>query len=370
MKISFVNYKEEFKKIGEEVLREIKRVLSNGDLILRGDVEKFEKDFADYVGTRYAVGVNSCTDALIISLKAVGIKAGDEVITVSHTFWASIEAIIHCGAVPVLVDVGNDYLINTLKIEEKITSKTKAILPVHLNGRVCDMDRIMEIAKKYNLKVIEDAAQAVGATFRGKMAGSFGNAGCFSFYPSKILGCYGDGGVITTDNPYIKKIAWLLRSHGQGINTKDYPILYVGWTSRLHNIQATILNIKMKYLTGWIKKRKEIAERYDEELRDIKQIKLPPEPNEFNNDSYQNYVIRAEKRDDLFKFLSENGIETLIKDPVPNHLQPAFTYFYGIPNLPLSEQLCEEVISLPIHPDLTQEQTEYIIKIIKDFYGG
>ena len=368
-KVPFINYGIEYGKIKEEVLGELDRILTNGDLILRKDVEDFEKSFAKYIGTKYAVGVNSCTDALIISLKAVGIKPGDEVVTVSHTFWASIEAIIHCGATPVLVDVGKDYLMDVNELEKAITYKTKAIIPVHFNGRVCDMETICKIAKKHNLFIVEDAAQAIGAEFKHKKAGSFGNAGCFSFYPSKILGAYGDGGMITTNEPYIKRMAWLLRGHGQGIKTKDYPILYAGWSSRLQNIQATILNIKMKYLDGWIKKRKEIAIMYNDGFNGLKQVKLPPIPDENHTDVYQNYVIRAEKRDELFTFLKENEIETLIKDPVPNHLQPAFTYNYGVKSLPISEQLCEEVISLPMYPDLTNEQVEYIIQKVKEFYG-
>lgn len=367
--ISFVNYKTEYKQLREEVLSELDRVLTNGDLILRGDVEKFEKDFAEYVGTKYAIGVNSCTDALIFALKALGVKARDEVITVSHTFWASIEAIIHCGATPVLVDVGEDYLLDVEKLENAITPRTKAILPVHLNGRVCDMDKIMELAKKYNLRVVEDAAQAIGATYNGKMAGSFGDAGCFSFYPAKILGCYGDGGIITTNSPFMKRMAWLYRAHGQGIKSKDYPIIYCGWTSRLHNVQAAILNLKMKYLDGWVKRRREIAKLYNEGLSKISQVKIPPQSDNVRQDAYQNYVIRVEKRDELHEYLKENGIETLIKDPVPNHLQPAVTYFYGVTNLPMSEQLCEEVISLPMYPQLTEEEINYIIKTIENFYA-
>ena len=365
-KVSFVDYIQEYNHIGKETLKAIEKALSKGDLILREDVETFEKDFAKYIGTKYSIGVNSCTDALVIALRACGIKQGDEVITVSHTFWATIEAIVHCGATPVLMDVGNDYLMKAHELEEFITEKTKAIIPVHFNGRVCDMDMVMKIAKKHNLYVIEDAAQAIGATFRGNMAGSFGDAGCFSFYPSKILGAYGDGGIITTNNPYIKRQAWLLRAHGQGIKTKDYPILGYGWSSRLQNIQAAALNVKMKYLGGWIKRRKEIAGIYDEGLKNT--VKIPPQSSEYNNDSYQNYVIRAEKRDGLFEHLKENGIETLIKDPVPNHLQPAFTERYGIKKLSLSEQLCEEVISLPMHPYLTDEEVNYVIIKIREFY--
>ncbi len=368
MKVSFVNYIREFKEIGHLTLKAIENALSKGDLILRKDVDDFERDFAKYIGCRYGIGVNSCTDALIIGLKAVGVGPGDEVITVSHTFWASIEAIIHCGATPVLVDVGEDYLMSHIELEKAITPRTKAIIPVHFNGRVCNMDEIMSIARKNNLFVVEDAAQAIGATYKGRKAGSFGDVGCFSFYPSKILGAYGDAGMIVTNDLYIKRQAWLFRSHGQGIKTKDYPILDAGWSSRLQNIQAAVLNVKLKYLDGWIEKRRNLAKKYNEAFSKINQITIPPESNEINNDSYQNYVIRADRRDELAEFLRENGIEILIKDEVANHKQPAWTYRYGNIRLPLSEQLADEVISLPMHPHVTEEESDYVISKVKEFY--
>ncbi len=364
-RVPFVNYPLQYKNLRREIDAVIKDVLLRGDLVLRKDVEKFEKNIAFFVGTKFAVGVNSCTDALIFSLKAAGIKKGDEVITVSHTFFATIEAIHHCGAKPILIDVREDFLMDPEKIEKVITKKTRAILPVHLNGRVCEMDKIMRLAKKYNLIVIEDAAQSLGAKFNGKMAGSFGITGCFSFYPAKILGALGDGGIVTTNNKNIAEKIHLLRNHGQKTKTK---IVCYGFTSRLHNLQAAVLNVKFKYLPKWIRRRREIAQIYSKGLLDISEIKLPSAPRADVRffDAYQNYVIRAQKRDELFNHLKENGVETLIKDPIPLHFHIAL----GLSQfkLPYTERLAKEVISLPMYPELTNKQVEYAISCVCNFY--
>lgn len=364
MKVPFVNYSLQYRNLREDLDSEIKRVLESGDLILRKDVEDFEKNLAEFVGTKYAIGVNSCSDALIFSLIAAGVKGGDEVITVSHTFFATIEAIHHVGAKPILVDIGEDFLMDADKIEEKITEKTKAIIPVHLNGRVCQMDKIMEIAKKHNLKLIEDAAQALGARFSDKKAGSFGLAGCFSFYPAKVLGCLGDGGAVVTDDEKIAEKVHLLRNHGQKTKTE---IICFGFTSRLHNLQAAILNVKIKHLEKWLLRRREIAEIYNKGLKDVKGAKIPFMDGPKNYDIFQNYVIKVDKRDELYDFLRHKEVETLIKDSVPNHLQeaPGLSGF----NLPVSERLAKEVISLPMYPELNQEQIQYVINCIKEFYN-
>ncbi|MGB9743318.1 MAG: DegT/DnrJ/EryC1/StrS family aminotransferase [Minisyncoccales bacterium] len=365
-KVPFVNPSKQYQMIKDKVLKTIDDVLSRGDLILRKDVEEFEKNIAAYVGTKYAVGLNSGTDTMFLSLKVLGIGPGDEVITVSHTFIASIAVIVNCGAKPILVDVKDDFTIDVDKIEEVIGEKTKAIIPVHLNGRVCEMDRLMEIARKHNLIVIEDAAQALGAKFKSKQAGSFGLAGSFSLYPFKALGCFGDGGILTTDDENLAERVRLLRDHGQKTKTE---IVCFGWNSRLDNLQAAILNTKFKYLPDWIEKRRQIAKIYNDGLRDIPEIKVPPAPDsdEKHFDIYQNYVLRAEKRDELFKFLQEKGVETLIKDPIPNHLQPnlGLSHF----KLPITERLAKEVISLPMYPELTQEQIDYVIKCVREFYA-
>ncbi len=369
-KIPFANPQKQYQDHKKEFLKKIDEVFSRGDLILRGDLEEFEKKIAKIVGTKYAVGVNSGTDALSLSMEAAGIKAGDEVITVAHTFMASISAIYHQGAKAVLIDSGDDFNMNPDLIEKAITPRTVAIEPVHLNGRVCDMDKIMSIAKKHNLIVIEDAAQSLGAKFKTKkgkwkMAGSFGLAGCFSMYPFKVLGAFGDAGVITTNDPKIAKRARLLRYNGEDRSTRKF--YFHGYTSLLDNIQAGLLNVKLKYFPVWLKRRREIAELYKKGLGDIMGLKLPhfPDPRFF--DVYQNYVLRAENRQGLVNHLKKKGIEILISWPAPMYKQPVMQ-----PNnlcLPETEKICREVISLPMYPELKNEQVEHIINCIKKFYA-
>lgn len=365
-KVPFVGYKLQYQNLKSEIDGVIQDVLQRGDLILRRDVEEFEKNLASFLGVRYAIGVNSGTDALILSLRAAGIGSGDEVITVSHTFVASISSIVHVGAKPVLVDVKEDFNMDVDKIEEAITEKTRAILPVHLNGRICEMAKLMEIAQKHNLIVIEDAAQSLGAEFNGKKAGSFGLTGCFSFYPAKILGAYGDAGGVATDDEKIAEKVRLFRDHGQRTKTE---IVCYGWTARLDNLQAAILNVKFRYLKDWIKKRRKIAKIYTDGLSDIPDVKLPPTPNSDERyfDVYQNYVLKAERRDELAAFLKEKGVETLIKDPIANHKQQGLGLSHF--KLPYTERLAERVISLPMYPELTQEQIEYVVSCLKEFYS-
>jgi len=364
-RVPFVNFPLQYKNLKKEIDSAINNVLLRGDLILRKDVDDFERKLAKFVGAKYAVGLNSGTDALFLSLLAAGIGKGDEVITVSHTFIASIAAIVQCGAKPVLVDVTDDFLMDIDKIEMAITSKTKAVIPVYLNGRMCDMDKLMRIVKKHNLIVIEDAAQSLGAKYKGKMAGSIGLTGCFSFYPAKILGCFGDGGAITTNNLKIAENIRYLRDHGQKSKTN---IVFFGWNSRLDNLQAAVLNVKFKCLPRWIKERRKIAEIYNRGLSGISEIKLPPTPDSDSKyfDIYQNYVLPAKKRDELYNFLKEKGVETLIKDPIANHKQPGLGLSHF--NLPYTERLAEQVISLPMYPELSREQIEYVIECVRDFY--
>jgi len=369
-KVPFVNPSKHYELLKEEILNSIDDVLSRGDLVLRRDVEEFERNIASFVGTKYAIGLNSGTDALFFALEAAGIRQNDEVITVAHTFVASVSAIVHCGAKPILIDVGEDFTIDANKIEEKISSKTKAIIPVHLNGRCCDMEKLMTIAKKHNLIVIEDAAQALGAKFKTKegkwkIAGSFGLAGAFSFYPFKVLGAFGDGGIMATSDENIAEKVRLLRDHGQKTKTE---LACYGWNSRLDNLQAAILNVKFKHLSEWIKRRREIAGIYNKGLSGISGIELPPSPDSDLRrfDVYQNYVLRVLKRDELAMYLKERGVETLIKDPIALHHHPAL----GLSNfrLPYTEQLAEEVISLPIYPELTKGEIKYVIDCIRKFY--
>lgn len=365
-KVPFVNYRIQYQNLKQEINKTTQRVLSRGDLILRKDAADFEKKLADFVGAKYAVGLNSGTDGLFLSLLAAGIGKGDEVITVSHTFVASIAPIVHVGAKPILVDVGDDFLMDLDKAEGAITKKTKAIIPVYLNGRMCDMGRLTSIARKHNLIVIEDAAQALGASFKGKIAGSFGLTGFFSFYPAKVLGCFGDGGAVTTNNSKVANIIRLLRDHGQKTKTK---ITSYGWNSRLDNLQAAFLNMKFKYLKKWIKRRRDIARLYSKGLFKIGELKLPPSPGSDSRffDVFQNYVLRAQRRDELFEFLKKKSIENLVKDPIPLHWQKGLSLSRF--HLPYTEQLAKEVISLPIYPELTGTQIEYVIDCIKDFYS-
>jgi len=366
-KVPFVNYPEHYRRMWNEVIDAISEALSKGDLLLRGQLKQFENDIASFIGVKHAVGLNSGTDALFFSLKAAGIGPGDEVITVAHTFVAAISAIVLNGATPMLVDVGEDMNMDVGQVEQKMSPKTKAIIPTHLNGRLCNMEKIMEIADEHDLIVIEDAAQALGASFNGKKGGSFGLTGCFSLYPAKILGAAGDGGFLTTNDEEMAEKIRLLRDHGQ--DRKTGKILFYGFNSRLDNVQAAILNVKMKYMPHWIERRREIAKTYHEGLSDLTEVKLPPPPTSKGPyyDVYQNYVVRVKERDELVQFLEKNGVETMISWRIPNHLQPALnlTHF----KLPKTEKLSNEVVSLPMYPELTDEQVHYVIDVIHDFYG-
>ncbi|HDZ25546.1 hypothetical protein LCGC14_1100010 [marine sediment metagenome] len=363
-KVPFVDPSRHYLKLKSEIDAAITDCLSKGDLIMRSQLRDFEKNFASFVGTKYAVGLNSGYHALALSLQAAGVGAGDEVITVAHTFVASISAIVHCGAIPVLIDVGKDYNMNMDMLEPAITPRTKAVLPVHLNGRVCDMDRLIEISKEHNFIVIEDAAQSVGGKYNGKIAGSFGLAGCFSHYPFKILGGFGDGGTLTTDDPDIARKATLLRYNGEDRETGEYH--YHGYTCLLDNVQAAVLDVKLKHLPAWINRRREIAELYRQGLSDMDDLFLPHFGAEKYFDIYQNYVIRTKKRDELYKFLEEQGVETLIhwRKPVWEHKRLKL----GQHNLPETESICKEVISLPMSAETTDEHVEYTVHCIGNFF--
>jgi dTDP-4-amino-4,6-dideoxygalactose transaminase len=374
-KVPFVNYPLQYSMLKKEIDEKIQSLLFKGDLYLRDDTIQFEKNFAKYVGSRFGISTNSCTDSLFLSLYAAGVSEGDEVITVSHTYIATIASIVHNRARPVLIDIGPDYNMDVGLLEDAITPKTRAIIPVHLNGRCCRMDKIMKVAEKHGIVVIEDAAQAIGAKFMGKKAGSFGLTGCFSFYPAKILGCYGDGGFITTDNELLAEKLYLLRDNGEKAKylikdpeeIRNKKIYLFGFNSVLDNIQAGILNVKLKYLDKWIERRREIAKMYYDGLYEIEEITLPPPPSDNSPyyDVFQNYVIRLKERDKLEVFLEKNGIETMVSWRTPNHLQKALKLDHF--KLPETEKVSKEVISLPIYPELTNEQIEYVIKTIHKF---
>lgn len=366
-RVPFVNYPEHYRSIWDEVMEAVEEALSKGDLILRDQLRQFEENVASYVGVRYAVGVNSGTDALYLSLHAAGVGAEHEVITVAHTFVATVAVIVQAGATPVLVDVGEDHNMDVSQVEKAITPRTKAIIPVHLNGRLCHMDDLMRVATKYNLVVIEDAAQALGASFDGAKAGSFGLTGCFSFYPAKILGGAGDGGMLTTDDVKLAETVRLLRDHG--VQRVSGDILHYGFNSRLDNLQAAILNVKFKYLPQWIERRRELASLYHRGLSGLEHIKVPPPPESEGRyfDSFANYVIRAQDRDRLVAHLRERGVEILISWPKPMHHQQALGLSHF--QLPMTEQLSREVLSLPLIPELSDEQVQFVVKSIREFYG-
>ena len=364
-KVPFVNYPAHYQSMESEIDAAIKEALSKGDLILRHQVQDFENSVASLLGMKYAVGVNSGTDALILSLLAAGIVQGDEVITVAHTFVATAAVIVHCGAKPILVDVGEDFNMDMSQVEQAVSPQTRAIIPVYLNGRLCDMEKLMAVARKHNLLVIEDAAQAIGAEFDSQRAGSFGLTGCFSFYPAKVLGGVGDGGIVVTNSEEIAEKVRLLRDHGQQRATGD--IFFYGFNSRLDNLQAAILDLKLKHLPDWIKRRREIATIYEAGLSGLPQIKTPSPPQQGRYfDIYTNYVIRAQERDRLVDHLRECGIEILISWPKPMHHHKALGL--GHFHLPETERISREVLSLPLNTEISNEQVEFVIESIHDFY--
>jgi len=369
LKMIFLDLNNQYKKIEKEINKAIGKVFKNGVFIGGEEVEQFEKEFAKFCNAKHAISVNSGTDALFLSLKALDIKEGDEVITTPFTFIATAETIINCKAKPVFVDIDlNTFNIDASKIEKAITKNTKAIMPVHLFGQMADMGEIVKIAKKYNLYIIEDAAQAVGAKNNNKMAGTMGNLGCFSFFPSKNLGGYGDGGMIVTNNGKLFEKLRLLRNHGSSPKEK-YLNLIIGMNSRLDSLQAAILRVKLKYLLKWNKERKKRADYYNQSLKKIKKIILPKIKEE-NVHVFNQYTIKIKKREDFKKYLQKIGIPTNVYYPLPLHLQPALKYLgYKKGDFPVAEEISKEVISLPVYPELSKKDQDLVIKEIKRFYG-
>ncbi len=360
-RVPFVDPRTHYRNLKNEIDEAITGCLAAGDLVMRRQLSDFEANLASFVGVRYAVGVNSGYHALHFALLASGIGPGDEVITVAHTFVATVSAIVHCGATPVLVDVSPDYNINPELIEARITSRTKAILPVHLNGRMCNMGRIAEIACRYKLLIIEDAAQSLGADYGGRRAGSVGIAGCFSFYPFKILGGFGDGGAVTTNDPQVARIVRLLRYNGEDRQTGEYH--YHGYTALLDNVQAAVLDVKLRHLQEWIEHRRAIAHRYQEGLSGVPDIILPHFGEGDRRDVFQNYVIRTGSRDRLRAHLESSGIETLVHWPKPMWRHPGL--HLEAAQLPETEAVCREVLSLPMSAETTPEQVDAVIRCIR-----
>jgi len=363
-RVPFVNYKRQYQQLKHEFNGVFEEVMSGGDFILRRHLESFEKTVAAFVGTKHAIGVNTGTDALYLSANALGFGAGDEIITVAHTFVATVGAIVQCGATPVLVDVRDDFNIDVDSIETAITSRTKGIIPVHLNGHACDMDGIMEIAHEHDLSIIEDAAQALGASFKGKRCGSFGDTGIFSFYPSKMLGTAGDGGMICTDDDALARKLRAFRDNGRVENVE--VVQCFGWCTRLDNLHAALLSMKFRYFDDWVKRRREIARIYDDGFAGIEGLMPHPVSNSDYFDVYQNYVIRCEDRDTLVEHLRRSGVEVLVSWPTPIHRQTALRLDHF--TLPMTERISKEVISLPMYPELTNEEARYVIDAVKAFF--
>ncbi len=365
-KVKYIDYPKQFKNHEKEFMDVIYKTLSQGDLMLRHQLADFEDNLAQFVGTKYAVGLSNCTDAMHLTFRAAGVGPGDEVITVSHTFVATAASIHHAGATPVLVDIGDDHNMNVELVEAAITDRTKAIMPVHLNGRVCEMEKIISIANKNNLLVIEDAAQALGGSFKGMKGGAFGLAGCFSFYPAKLLGAYGDAGAVVTNSKEIADKVKLLRNHGR---TEDGGVASWSFNCRMDNLQAAILDLKLKYVPTWINRRREIAKMYHQQLSDISQLHLPPPPTDDGPcfDVFQNYEIEAEDRDRLAAHLKESGVESMISwggKGVHQFKELVLTHFH----LPQTERMVERVLMLPMNPELTNDQIEYVATGIQEFY--
>ena len=362
----FIDPREHYRRIKSEVDFAITDTLARGDLVLRQQLRDFERNLADFVGVKYAIGVNSCYHALHFSLLAAGVGPGDEVITVGHTFVATVSAIVHSGAKPVLVDVADDYNMAPDRFESAVTPRTKAVIPVHLNGRVCDMDGISAVARRHGLAIVEDAAQALGASFRDRRAGSFGLAGCFSFYPFKSLGGLGDGGAVTTDDPEVARFVTLVRFNGEDRQTGEFH--YHGYTALLDNVQAAVLDVKLRHLPDWIGHRRSIASLYRKGLEGIDELRLPHFSGSEYFDTYQNYVIRTDCRDELREYLQANGVETLVhwRKPMWHHKDLALDN----PGLSETESICREVISLPMSAETTPQHVETTVGCIRDFFAS
>ena len=360
MDIKFVDLKSEYHQIKGDIDQALSKTLESGNFILGEQNLAFENEFSEFIGTKYGVGMNSGTDGLYLALKALGIGPGDEVLTVANTYISTVDAIVRNGARPVFIDIDPDtFNINTELIKQSITSRTRAIIPVHLYGLPAKMDVIMETADESGLFVVEDACQAHGATYKGKRVGSFGDIGVFSFYPTKNLGAYGDGGMAVTNNDEIRDKLLMLRNNGQKIKYKHDLI---GVNSRLDELQSAILRVKLKHLDDWNERRKHIASLYNEFL-EKSYLKLPVE-DDFTKHVYHLYVLRSRQRDRLQEELRKAGIPSLIHYPKPVHKQKSYLDAGYDVDLPVTEGVVDEVLSLPMHPFLRDEDVQYVVSTI------
>ena len=366
MKIPFVDLKAQYESIKEEICEAINKVISNSAFIGGSFLGQFEINYAKFCEVENCIGVGNGTDAIFIALKALEIGEGDEVITPANSFIATSEAISLTGARVIFCDVDeNTYNIDTGLIEDKITEKTKAIVPVHLYGQPADMDKIMEIAKKYGLFVVEDCAQAHGARYKGKIVGTFGNIGCFSFYPGKNLGAYGDGGAIVTNHKVLADKMRMYANHGR---SEKYHHEFEGVNSRLDGIQAAILDTKLDHLKDWLKRRNDNARLYNSKLEGIKEAIPPVIPDEWDH-VFHLYVVRVKKREEIMDYLKGKGISVGIHYPIALPNLKAYKYLGHKPaDFPISSKLQGEILSLPMYPELSEPQIDYIIDAIKNFY--
>jgi dTDP-4-amino-4,6-dideoxygalactose transaminase len=387
--IPLVDLREQYRGLAEEINNVVLEVLSSGNYIMGESVIKFENSFSEYLGVEHSISVASGSDALSIALKTLGIGKGDEVITTPYTFFATAESISAIGATPVFVDVEREsFNLAIDKIKEKITSATKAIIPVHIFGQSADMEEIKKLAKKYNLYVIEDACQAIGAQYKNEKIGTLGDIACFSFFPTKNLGCAGDGGMIVTNNKKFATIAKALRNHGSGengynaykimgnetaenipnseVSLSKYHNYLIGFNSRLDALQAEILSTKLKYIDKWNDARREHANFYNKHI-DNKNVTIPYEKYDRKH-VYHMYILQSEDRNRIIKYLNQRGIATGIYYPVPLHLQKVYGKLgYKEGDMPVAEYLSQRAFAIPIFPELTEEQRTYIVEVINNF---
>ncbi|MEJ2719077.1 MAG: DegT/DnrJ/EryC1/StrS family aminotransferase [Deltaproteobacteria bacterium] len=367
--VPLLDLKSQYQTIKNEVSQSIDRVVENQRFILGPEVEALEKEIAEYCGSKFAVGVSSGTDALLVSLMALGVSPGDEVITTPFTFFATVGAILRVGATPVFADIEpGTFNIDPTKVRHRITPKTKAIIPVHLFGQCADMDPITAIAQEKGIPIIEDAAQAIGARYKGRCAGNLGTLGCFSFFPSKNLGAFGDGGMVTTSDESLADRMRIVRN--QGAKPKYYHRM-VGGNFRLDAIQAAILRVKLKHLDAWSEKRRANAAFYTRRLHEagLSPAKVVTPTTVQQTHVFNQYVIRAKERDGLKEFLKANGVGTEIYYPSPMHLQECLIdRGYKKGDFPVTEMACESALALPIYAELTQSQKEYVVSKIEEYY--
>jgi dTDP-4-amino-4,6-dideoxygalactose transaminase len=368
MNVPFLDLKIQYQSLKDDIHAELARVMENTAFAGGSFVAAFENDFARFCGSKYAIGVGNGTDALWLSLLAIGVGPGDEVITVPHTFIATAEAISYCGATPVFVDIEEgSYNMDPKLLEKAITKKTKAIIPVHIFGQTVDLDPILAIAGAHGIPVIEDACQAHGSEYKGKKAGTLGVAGCFSFYPGKNLGAYGEAGAVITDNQQVADKIKMLRDHGQ---SQKYYHDGIGWNARMDGFQGAVLKIKLPHLSKWNDLRRSHAHAYTKGLEGVNGL-ITPQEQSYAKHIYHVYAVRVKEREKFIAALNEAGVSCGIHYPIPIHLQKAYE-FLGLKqgSFPVAEKCAAEFVSLPMFPELSAAQVAYVVETVKVYFGG